>query len=175
MIIDCSFSHSMPDKSNRFCITFFADHLCLTDLLINKQIYNTKSGSPSSAITRLSVYCCTAWDWILNFFAIQYFLFNVCQLMCSEDDLKSIGLPLGPRKKILKFVADREKSAAAKTEQVQSLVAEPLTESQLVQPVIPELNRTHSWWDILQISIDWAIFCSSWNNHSSWSIFWVYW
>ena len=30
--------------------------------------------------------------------------------MCNEDDLKEGGLPLGPRKKLLKFLEDRKRS-----------------------------------------------------------------
>lgn len=63
--------------------------------------------------------------------------------MCSEDDLKSIGLPLGPRKKILKFVADREKAEAAKSEPV--AVTEPVNTSLAPSAVTPDLNRSHSW------------------------------
>lgn len=29
------------------------------------------------------------------------------QLMCTTEDLKEMGIPLGPRKKIAKFVKDR--------------------------------------------------------------------
>lgn len=30
-----------------------------------------------------------------------------CQLLCTIEDLKEMGIPLGPRKKITKFVKDR--------------------------------------------------------------------
>ena len=34
-------------------------------------------------------------------------------MMCSEDDLKSIGLPMGPRKKLMGFLKEHEASLAA--------------------------------------------------------------
>ena len=34
-------------------------------------------------------------------------------MMCSEEDLKSIGLPLGPRKKLMGFLKDYEASLEA--------------------------------------------------------------
>lgn len=42
--------------------------------------------------------------------AIKYALmctFTLFQLMCTVDDLKEMGIPLGPRKKIANFVKDR--------------------------------------------------------------------
>lgn len=29
------------------------------------------------------------------------------QVMCSGDDLKELGIPLGPRKKMLSFIAEQ--------------------------------------------------------------------
>ncbi|KAF6025071.1 hypothetical protein EB796_016615 [Bugula neritina] len=65
--------------------------------------------------------------------------------MCSEEDLKSIGLPLGPRKKILKFVAEREaKSAAAcKVEQEPALPVTSSADTGMTQPA--DLSRQLSW------------------------------
>jgi len=34
-------------------------------------------------------------------------------MMCTEDDLKSIGLPLGPRKKLMGFLKEHEASLKA--------------------------------------------------------------
>ena len=66
--------------------------------------------------------------------------------MCSEDDLKSIGLPLGPRKKILKFVAERERKQA---EKAKPQVQEPVVEAPQVDSIpLSGLEATvsqHSW------------------------------
>lgn len=62
--------------------------------------------------------------------------------MCSEEDLKSIGLPLGPRKKILKFVKEKEQKEAAISEgevlNVPPTVAAPVTGLEATQ-------SQHSW------------------------------
>lgn len=34
-------------------------------------------------------------------------MFVTLQLMCTIEDLKEMGIPLGPRKKIAKFVKER--------------------------------------------------------------------
>ena len=66
--------------------------------------------------------------------------------MCSEDDLKSIGLPLGPRKKILKFVAERERKLA---EKAKPQVQEPVVDVPQVDSIpLSGLEATvsqHSW------------------------------
>ena len=66
--------------------------------------------------------------------------------MCSEDDLKSIGLPLGPRKKILKFVAERERKQA---EKAKPQVQEPVVDVPQVDSIpLSGLEATvsqHSW------------------------------
>lgn len=62
--------------------------------------------------------------------------------MCGEDDLKSIGLPLGPRKKILKYIAEREK----KLQETPSVQQEPEDEnSKSFQTAMPDLSRQPSW------------------------------
>lgn len=38
---------------------------------------------------------------------IPSYLFVLLQLMCTVEDLKEMGIPLGPRKKIAKFVKER--------------------------------------------------------------------
>lgn len=38
--------------------------------------------------------------------ALLFLLFSM-QLMCTVDDLKEMGIPLGPRKKIAKFVKEK--------------------------------------------------------------------
>jgi len=66
--------------------------------------------------------------------------------MCSEDDLKSIGLPLGPRKKILKFIADREQKEKAK----EPVAAAPAPVVAALPPAVDRLtiaqpSRQVSW------------------------------
>ena len=70
--------------------------------------------------------------------------------MCAEDDLKSIGIPLGPRKKILKFVAERQRvKAAAPTDpqpisqQMEGPATLPAIERLSVQP---QFERQYSWY-----------------------------
>ncbi|XP_077352547.1 SEC23-interacting protein isoform X2 [Festucalex cinctus] len=54
-------------------------------------------------------------------------------LMCTIEDLKEMGIPLGPRKKITKFVKERVASQEKKTEaQVVSQVEEPAQASETV-------------------------------------------
>nr|XP_046258778.1 SEC23-interacting protein isoform X2 [Scatophagus argus] len=54
-------------------------------------------------------------------------------LMCTIEDLKEMGIPLGPRKKITKFVKDRVNKQAAR-QTAQEKKAEPKEVSQVVGP-----------------------------------------
>ncbi|XP_067928584.1 phospholipase DDHD2-like [Watersipora subatra] len=65
-------------------------------------------------------------------------------IMCSEEDLKSIGLPLGPRKKILKFVAEREKQAEVKVERPEPVLNVPPARAEQTAGVEAALSQ-HSW------------------------------
>lgn len=38
---------------------------------------------------------------------VVHFVFTFFQFMCTIEDLKEMGIPLGPRKKIAKFVKER--------------------------------------------------------------------
>ena len=60
--------------------------------------------------------------------------------MCSEDDLKSIGLPLGPRKKLMGFLKEHEqslsKAVVAPTPVQQAIPDTPKLTADAVSPVV---------------------------------------
>lgn len=77
--------------------------------------------------------------------------------MLTEDDLKSIGIPLGPRKKILKFVIERQKRNS-ETVAPEPAAPKPVSEAASLPAAVSELslqnndvNRNNSWLVSLQI------------------------
>lgn len=51
------------------------------------------------------------------------------QLMCTVDDLKEMGIPLGPRKKLAKFVKEKAAQQVYKLYTVMCLVSSQLTKT----------------------------------------------
>ncbi|XP_068807675.1 SEC23-interacting protein [Struthio camelus] len=72
-----------------------------------------------------------------------------CLLMCTVDDLKEMGIPLGPRKKIANFVKDRaakqeQKKAAAEKKAVQVAMLQTQETAQKAKEAITPISPSES-------------------------------
>uniref|UniRef100_A0A8D3D1Z4 SEC23 interacting protein n=1 Tax=Scophthalmus maximus TaxID=52904 RepID=A0A8D3D1Z4_SCOMX len=61
------------------------------------------------------------------------------QLMCTIEDLKEMGIPLGPRKKIAKFVKERVNKQKAEVKEVNQVLAAPPAAEALPDPAVKTL------------------------------------
>lgn len=40
--------------------------------------------------------------------SIHFILFDMFQLLCGEDDIKEMGIPMGPRKKLMSYLRNQK-------------------------------------------------------------------
>ena len=62
------------------------------------------------------------------------------QLMCDDSDLKDIGVPMGPRKKLMGYIKDYKEKERRKEEELQEKLAAQVKEAEISieQPTAPD-------------------------------------
>lgn len=54
------------------------------------------------------------------------------QIMCDDSDLKDIGVPMGPRKKLMSFIRDHQERERKRQEEMEKLAAQ-MQEAELLE------------------------------------------